>query len=165
MALTLEQIEERVTTVIPEEVHIKGSLEFRTPLMIKGSLEGEIVSEGLLVVGPTAKVNATIVTKRLISHGDIQGAVTASEQVTLKGTAVQTGDITAPYLIVEGGSVFDGSCMMKREAAAGSPQNETGEEGSSGLESSNVPWTATGPKWLTSLLKRVPDEEPEGRAK
>ena len=37
--------------------------------MIKGSLEGEIISEGLLIVGPTAKVNAKITTKNLVSHG------------------------------------------------------------------------------------------------
>ena len=130
-----EWTEEKVTTVIAEDLHIKGSLRFETSLMIKGSLEGEIISEGLLVVGPTAKINATIVTKRLISHGEIQGEVTASEQVVLKGTAVQTGDIITPYIIMESGSIFNGSCITKREAVAESPQNKTGEEGSgSGTE-------------------------------
>ena len=60
---TSEYTEEKVTTVIAEDLHIKGSLRFETSLMIKGSLEGEITSEGLLVVGPTAKINATIVTE------------------------------------------------------------------------------------------------------
>jgi cytoskeletal protein CcmA (bactofilin family) len=129
---TLEQTEERVTTVIAEDVHIKGSLESRTPLMIKGPLEGEIISEGLLVVGPTGKINATIVTERLISRGEITGDVTASEQVVLREASIQTGNITTPYLIVERGAILNGSCVMKRKAVAGSPQNETGEEGSSG---------------------------------
>ena len=111
--LTLEQTEERVMTVIAEDVHIKGSLESRTPLMIKGPLEGEIISEGLLVVGPTGKINATIVTERLISRGEITGDVTASEQVVLKGTAVHTGNITTPDIIVESGSIFNGSIAMK----------------------------------------------------
>ena len=98
--------------------------------MIKGSLDGEIVSEGLLIVGPTAKVKAKITTKNLVSHGEIQGDVTASEQVVLKGTAVQTGNITTPDIIVESGSIFNGSCMMKRQVVAESPQNEAGKEGS-----------------------------------
>ena len=59
--------------------------------MIKGTLEGEIISEGLLIVGPTAKVSAKVTTKNLVSHGEIVGDVTASEQVVLKETAVQTG--------------------------------------------------------------------------
>ena len=128
-----EYTEEKANTVIAEDLHIKGSLRFETSLMIKGSLEGEITSVGLLLVGPTAKINATIVTKRLISHGEIQGDVTASEQVVLKGTAVHTGKITTPYIVVESGSIFNGSCMMKREAVAESGQHGTGEEGS-GLE-------------------------------
>jgi cytoskeletal protein CcmA (bactofilin family) len=108
-----EYTEEKVTTVIAEDLHIKGSLRFETSLLIMGSLEGEITSEGLLVVGPTAKINATIVTKRLVSHGEIQGDVTASEQVVLKKTAVQIGNITTQNIIVESGSLFNGSITMK----------------------------------------------------
>ncbi|HUJ68758.1 MAG TPA: polymer-forming cytoskeletal protein [Syntrophorhabdales bacterium] len=112
----LGNTEEKMTTVIADDLHIKGTITFATSLMIKGTLEGEIVSEGLLVVGPTAKIGARIVTRSLISHGEITGDVTASEQVVLKQTAVQTGNITTPYIVVENGSVFNGSCVMAREA-------------------------------------------------
>ena len=107
--------------------------------MIRGSLEGEIISEGLLVVGPAAKINATILTKRLISRGEITGDVTANEQVVLKEASAQTGNITTPYLIAERGSILNGSCVMKRKAVAESPQNETGEEDSSGLDRPALP--------------------------
>ena len=76
-----------------------------------------------------AAVNAAIATKRLIYHGEIQGDVTTSEEAVLKGTAVQTGGITTPSLIVERGSIFNGSCTVKRETVAELPQNETGQEG------------------------------------
>ncbi len=111
---TSESTEEKMTTVIADDLHIKGTITFETSLMIKGSLEGEIVSKGLLVVGPTAKIDATIATKSLVSHGKIQGDVTASEQVVLTGTAVHTGKITTPNIVVESGSVFNGSCVMQR---------------------------------------------------
>jgi cytoskeletal protein CcmA (bactofilin family) len=113
--LPSENAEEKMVTVIAEDLHIKGTITFKTSLMIKGSLEGEIISEGMLVVGPTAKIDATITTKSLVSHGVIQGDVTASEQVVLKGTAIHTGKITTPNIMVESGSVFNGSCVMKRE--------------------------------------------------
>ena len=113
-----EITEEKVTTVIAEDLHIKGSLRFESSLLIMGSLEGEITSEGLLVVGPTAKINATIVTKRLISHGEIQGDVTASEQVVLKKTATQMGNITTQNIIVESGSLLNGSITMKGTESA-----------------------------------------------
>ena len=46
--------------------------------------------------------------------------MTASEQVVLKGTAVQMGNITTPDIIVESGSLFNGSITMKgKESASG----------------------------------------------
>ena len=75
--------ETSITTVLADDLHITGTITFKGSLMIKGSLDGEIVSEGLLIVGPTAKVKAKITTKNLVSHGEIQGDVTASEQVVL----------------------------------------------------------------------------------
>jgi cytoskeletal protein CcmA (bactofilin family) len=102
-----------ITTVLADDLHITGTITFKSSLMIKGSLDGEIVSEGLLVVGPTAKVNAKVTTKNLVSHGEITGDVTASEQVVLKATAAHTGNITTRDIVVESGSLFNGSIRME----------------------------------------------------
>ncbi len=107
-----------ITTVLADDLHITGTITFKSSLMIKGSLDGEIVSEGLLVVGPTAKVNAKVTTKNLVSHGEITGDVTASEQVVLKKNATHTGNITTPDIIVESRSIFNGTCIMRRGAIA-----------------------------------------------
>ncbi|MGD0661041.1 MAG: polymer-forming cytoskeletal protein [Syntrophorhabdales bacterium] len=105
--------EMNITTILADDLRINGTMTFKSSLMIKGTLEGEIISEGLLIVGPTAKVSAKVTTKNLISHGEIVGDVTASEQVVLKETAVQTGNITTQNIIVESGSLFNGSISMK----------------------------------------------------
>jgi cytoskeletal protein CcmA (bactofilin family) len=106
--------ETNITTVLAEDLSIKGTMRFKKSVMIKGTFEGEMQSEGMLVIGPTAKVNATISTKMLVSHGDIEGDITASEQVVLKNTAVHKGDITTPNIVIESGSVFNGSCDMRK---------------------------------------------------
>jgi cytoskeletal protein CcmA (bactofilin family) len=105
--------EKDITTVVADDLEIKGTIKFKSSVMLKGVFEGEIQSEGLLVVGPTAKVTATITTKTLISHGEITGNVVANEQVTLKSTSVHNGDISTPNIIIENGSVFNGSCAMR----------------------------------------------------
>jgi len=105
--------EKSITTIIAEDLEIKGTVKFKSSLMIKGVLEGEIISEGLLIVGPTAKVTATITTKNFISHGEVTGNVTASEQVVLKGTSLHNGDIATPNITIESGAVFNGSCAMQ----------------------------------------------------
>ena len=121
IGLSASNIDEtNVVTTLADDLHISGTITFKSSLMIKGSLDGEIVSEGLFIVGPTAKVNAKVTTKNLVSHGEIIGDVTASEQVVLKGTAVQMGNITTPDIIVESGSLFNGSITMKgKESASG----------------------------------------------
>jgi cytoskeletal protein CcmA (bactofilin family) len=112
---TMEDAEKKMMTVIANDLQIKGTLTFKTSLMINGSLEGEIISEGLLVVGPTAKIKAKIGSKSLVSHGEIKGDVTAKEQVVLKGTAVHNGNITTPSIVMENGAIMNGSFTMKKD--------------------------------------------------
>lgn len=109
----VELDEKNITTIVADDLEIKGTIRFKTSVMLKGVFEGEIYSEGLLVVGPTAKVTASITTQTLVSHGEITGNVIANDQVTLKSTSVHNGDISTPNVIIENGSVFNGSCAMR----------------------------------------------------
>ncbi len=106
--------ETNITTILADDLHITGTIRFKSSVMVKGTIEGDIISEGLLVVGPTAKVTATITTKNLVSYGEIRGDVTAGDQVVLKGTSIQTGNITTPTIVIENGSIMNGSCIMKK---------------------------------------------------
>ena len=108
-----EYEEKDITTVVADDLEIRGTIKFKTSVMLKGIFEGEIFSEGLLVVGPTAKVTATISTKTLVSHGEITGNVIATDQVTLKNTSLHNRDVTTPNIIIENGAVFNGSCAMR----------------------------------------------------
>jgi len=132
MALEIPEIREigegQITTVVAEDLEIKGTIKFKSSVMLKGVFEGEIISEGLLVVGSTARVSASINTKTLISHGSITGNVVAAEQIVLKSSATHIGDLKSPFIMIENGAVFNGSCMMERNsfvAASASPVETT----------------------------------------
>ena len=116
-----EIAEGKITTVVADDLEIKGTIKFKSSVMLKGIFEGEIQSEGLLVIGPTAKVTATIATKTLVSHGEITGNVTAVEQIVLKGTATHVGDLKAPFITIDNGAVFNGAAVMERRQGAGRP--------------------------------------------
>lgn len=122
MAIEIPEIreisEDQITTVVAEDLEIKGTIKFKSSVMLKGVFEGEIISEGLLVVGSTARVSASINTKTLISHGSITGNVDAAEQIVLKSSATHIGDLKSPFIMIENGAVFNGSCMMERNAFA-----------------------------------------------
>ncbi|OPY03057.1 MAG: Polymer-forming cytoskeletal [Syntrophorhabdus sp. PtaB.Bin047] len=109
--------DEKAGTVFAGDLEVQGTVKFKSSLMIEGVFSGEIISEGVLTVGPSAKVTATIRTKTLVSRGEINGDVYADEQVVLEETAVHNGNITSPGIVIERGSTFNGSCSMKRANA------------------------------------------------
>jgi cytoskeletal protein CcmA (bactofilin family) len=121
-------IEAKITTIVADDLEIKGTIKSKSSVMLKGIFEGEIQSERLLVVGPTAKVTAAITTKTLVSQGEITGNVTAGEQITLKGTATHTGDMKAPFITIDNGAVFNGAAVMERRQRTERPVETCEEE-------------------------------------
>lgn len=116
-ASTASNKDEKAGTVFASDLEVQGTVTFKSSLMIEGVFSGEIISEGVLTVGPSAKVTATIRTKTLVSRGEINGDVYADEQVVLEETAVHNGNITSPGIVIERGSTFNGSCSMKKAGA------------------------------------------------
>lgn len=95
--------DEEPETVIGENVQMKGELTFKTLLRIDGIFEGELISDGKLIVGPKASVKADIHLAEAFVSGKIEGNITVKERLVLRGRAEVHGDITAPLLSVDEG--------------------------------------------------------------
>lgn len=91
----------------------EGKLFFDGRVRIDGDFEGEILSEGLLVISQGATVRGTIRVGTLIVHGGaVEAEIYASALVELHAPARVRGDIHTPALFVDKGVIFDGSCVM-----------------------------------------------------
>jgi cytoskeletal protein CcmA (bactofilin family) len=91
----------------------EGKLFFDGRVRIDGDFDGEVRSEGLLVVGDQAVVRGEIHVGTLIVRGGIiEGDVHASELVELHAPARVRGDIHTPALFLDRGAQFDGACVM-----------------------------------------------------
>ena len=91
----------------------EGKLFFDGRLRIDGDFEGEVLSEGLLVVGEGATVRGTVrVGTLIVRGGTVEAEIHASELVELHAPARVRGDIHTPALFIDKGVVFDGSCVM-----------------------------------------------------
>jgi cytoskeletal protein CcmA (bactofilin family) len=77
-----------------------------------GRVEGKVISQGTLVVGESAILDAEIDAGTVVSGGTINGNIIATHKVHLLPSAVQTGYIRAPILIIEEGASFNGNCEM-----------------------------------------------------
>ncbi len=105
----------------------KGVITYHGTIRIDGKVEGEIITEGTLVVGESAVINAEISAGTLVCGGKIAGNISALEKVQLLPTAVLDGSVKTPVLVIEEGVRFNGNCQMSR-AAAGGPAGTSGED-------------------------------------
>ncbi len=104
--------------VLNSDVSVVGILRFTDDLLVDGSVEGEITSDGELTVGANASIQAgeknkvAVRTKSAIIQGRVTGDVVVTDRVELTSTAELVGDVTASKISIQEGAVFIGHCMV-----------------------------------------------------
>lgn len=93
----------------------RGKLTFDGSVQINGDFEGEIFSDGTLIVGPEARVNAKISVSTLVVYGQVQGEIDAKAKIEMHTPAKIRANISTPRLSMEEGVLFLGQCHMEPE--------------------------------------------------
>ena len=101
---------------VGKDVEFKGVITYSGTVRIDGSLEGEIHTDGGLLVGPEAVLKAKVSAGTVVCQGTIHGDIQAKEQIVLRAPAVVQGSLTTPVLSMEEGVVFNGTLEMKPQA-------------------------------------------------
>lgn len=113
--------------VLNYDVSVVGTLRFTDDLLVDGSVEGEITSDGVLTVGANASIQAgdknkvAVRTQSAIIHGKVVGDIVVSDRVELASTAELVGDVTAARISIQEGAVFVGYCRVGNPAVAPAP--------------------------------------------
>jgi cytoskeletal protein CcmA (bactofilin family) len=111
----LKLVSEDVETVLDKGAEFEGKLTFEGKVQINGKFRGEIFSEGVLLIGEGAQVDARIEIDTIIIQGNVTGNILARTRIEMHPPAVVKGDIVSPGLVVSEGAVFEGNCSMGRE--------------------------------------------------
>lgn len=106
-----------VNAFVGKGVEFKGVISYNGTVRIDGHMEGEIHTEGTLLVGEEAIITATVSAGTIICKGKITGDIQAKEKVKLRTPAILNGSVTTPTLSMEEGVLFNGSCEMSRPGA------------------------------------------------
>jgi cytoskeletal protein CcmA (bactofilin family) len=104
--------DERIDTIISEDIVFKGNIKFQSSLRVRGHIKGTIEATGELIVDDIGVVDADIVVHTLIANGTIKGNIEAKEKIEIGKTGVIVGDIKSPLMNMEIGSKFTGNCAM-----------------------------------------------------
>ncbi len=101
-----------IATLFDKDTEFYGDLTFTKSVQINGYFEGEIISEGFLVVGEGAEIKANIKAKSVIINGTVHGNVEAAVNVEIQEKGKLYGNIRTAKLKIADGVVFEGSCEM-----------------------------------------------------
>lgn len=99
-------------TVISKGVKIEGKLSCSGNIRLDGEVQGDISSQGVVIIGEFGKVNGQINADNITIGGKVTGTVKAKDKVVLESKANLKGDITTKALMVEAGAVFNGNTKM-----------------------------------------------------
>jgi cytoskeletal protein CcmA (bactofilin family) len=101
---------------IGKSVVVKGELSGSEDLYVDGQVEGSIeLRNNSLIVGPNGSIKATVTAKSVVIQGKVDGAISASERVELRKTAVVNGDVSSHRIAIEDGASFQGKIDIQRE--------------------------------------------------
>jgi cytoskeletal protein CcmA (bactofilin family) len=103
---------------IARGVRFEGKLTFAGTVRIDASFVGTIVTDDVLVVGESARIDANITCGTIVVHGEVNGNVQAKSGVEIRSTAKVRGDVETPALVVEKGAFFHGASRMDTAAKA-----------------------------------------------
>lgn len=104
-----EAAAQEMTALVGSGTEFRGIIHYDGTVRIDGKVEGEIHTDGILLIGKDAVIKASVSAGSIVSCGKIFGNVTATESVKLIAPAVLRGSVATPLLSMEEGVCFRGS--------------------------------------------------------
>lgn len=99
--------------VIGKNTSIIGDIVSEGDFRIDGTVEGNVKTNGKVVIGVFGNVNGKIDCVEADIEGKFNGELIATYLLTLKTSAKITGNVIISKLAVEPGAEFNASCEMK----------------------------------------------------
>ena len=100
------------TTLLGPGTEYQGNLSVKGQVRIEGRFVGEIESDGKLILGRNAEVDAVVRVQELEVQGTLRGDVLVEKRAVLYRTARLHATVTAPILVMEEGAQLQGSLQM-----------------------------------------------------
>ena len=118
VAATARVAESGGRAVIGASIVVRGEISGEEDLMVEGRVEGKIdLRQNAVTVGAKGQLAAEVHARVLLIDGEVEGNLTAEEQIVLRKSARVKGDMTSPRVTIEDGARFKGSIDMDPKPA------------------------------------------------
>ena len=111
MAKTFE-VEVGLPNIVGSGTKFVGDIETNGDLRVDGTIEGNILSKGKIVLGSAGVIKGTIKCVSAEVSGSFEGNMEVSELLTLKSTSYFKGEMNISKLSIEPGAIFIGTRAM-----------------------------------------------------
>ncbi|MDP2863087.1 MAG: polymer-forming cytoskeletal protein [Desulfobacterales bacterium] len=101
-------------SIFDSELRLKGVFSFKGRLIMKGSFEGKIAGENL-VIAEEGVVLAEINAENVTIGGQFEGYITALNEVVILSTGICSGKISCKSLVVETGGLLNGDIRCTKD--------------------------------------------------
>lgn len=100
------------TTLVGPNITIEGTLSGTEPVVVEGTIRGNVNLNADLRIGTKGRVEATVHARSIIIEGRVEGDISADERVELVAGSSVDGNIKAPKIVVADGAKFRGNVDM-----------------------------------------------------
>lgn len=113
--------------IIDQHSSIMGKFEFNHYTRFEGKFSGELIggSESELVVSQNAVIEGKIIGHTIIIDGYVRGDIYASNKIVVSGSGRMIGNLFAPSVEIQFGSLFDGKCIMESQLPINTKNTQT----------------------------------------
>lgn len=124
-------------SVIGKGLSVTGDVRGDGDLRVNGRVEGSIVTEGSVQVGPRGEVEGSIEARDVLAQGRVRGDIHGERLVRLEDGCRVDGDVEGPVVGLEDGGVFNGRIRAgeKSERPAADRRKDPGNSEGSVTES------------------------------
>ena len=99
--------------LIAQGTTLKGDIISEGDFRIEGNIQGNLKTNGKVVIGKTGVVNGTLKGAYTDIEGKFSGKLIISDTLSLKSSAHVEGEVEVGKLAVEPGATFNATCVMK----------------------------------------------------
>lgn len=107
----------KVNTVIGKGTSLKGTLKAQGLVRIDGEMEGDLETDGDVIVGEGGRVTLDLKARHVAIAGYFNGTIEAGGKLELLSTGIVVGKVSARGLIIDDGASFSGNCEMIDQSA------------------------------------------------
>lgn len=108
-----DKINGAIDTIIGNACQITGDISSKSSIRIEGHIDGNVSSDGMIVVAEKGSVNGDVKSNELIVFGGIDGQI-STQTLHLQPTSKIHGDINTQNLHVEPGAIYEGAVSMHK---------------------------------------------------